>query len=66
MHALGFHHEQSRPDRDTYITVNMGNIDKKKDANFIRRPELDKLGTRYDYCSIMHYQITAFGKVKHL
>jgi hypothetical protein len=56
-HALGLQHEQSRNDRDNYITVLYNNIiDGYKD-------QYDKSGSKgvpnhtYDYESIMHYPV---------
>lgn len=72
MHALGFYHEQSRDDRDTYITVNGSNITSGNAHNFRKYnqswyhyfwPEGRNMGN-YDYGSIMHYGPTAFGKPK--
>jgi len=53
-HALGLWHEQSRSDRDTYITVNLGNIEDDKEPNFNRHDEADTYGP-YDFDSVMHY-----------
>ncbi|KAK2549702.1 Zinc metalloproteinase nas-4 [Acropora cervicornis] len=62
-HALGFYHEQSRPDRDKYITVNYNNIIQGARNNFlIYRTGINSLGTPYDYGSIMHYGSRAFSK----
>ena len=35
MHALGFLHEQSRNDRDSYVTVNYDNLKEGRDINWV-------------------------------
>jgi len=62
-HALGFYHEQSRPDRDDYVIINWENIQKGFEYAFKKYPRstIDSLGTPYDYRSVMHYQSYAFS-----
>lgn len=56
-HALGFYHEQSRPDRDEYVTVNVNNIQFGLASNFDKTSwqTLRTSGVPYDYSSVMHY-----------
>jgi hypothetical protein len=62
IHALGFWHEQSRPDRDNYVTIYWNNIQTGQSSNFDKYTTgVDLLGFNYDYDSIMHYQSTAFS-----
>lgn len=64
-HAIGFWHEQSRPDRDEYLTILWNNIQDGKEHNFERLDsEVDSLGEAYGYRSIMHYNLYAFSKNK--
>lgn len=58
-HAVGYFHEQQRPDRDQFVTVNTGNIESGKDGNFTIRSGT-VLGP-YDLGSIMHYPRNAFS-----
>ena len=57
-HVIGFWHEQSRPDRNSYVTINWDNI--RDDAfsrnQFMKRNDLqiDYQGSGYDYNSLMH------------
>ena len=62
MHALGFWHEQSRPDRDDYVTIIMDNVKDGYEMNFEKQNDrIDSLGAPYDYDSVMHYHSRAFG-----
>lgn len=52
-HVLGFSHEHQRSDRDTYITIDFGNVAENA------RPNFNKLTFPapgpYDFHSVMHY-----------
>ncbi|CAF1094502.1 unnamed protein product [Rotaria sordida] len=63
LHVLGFYHEQSRPDRDSYVTINFANIQLGMEHNFVKynNSEVNTQSTPYDYGSIMHYETTAFS-----
>ena len=57
MHALGFWHEQSRPDRDSYVRINWANVQSNQWHNFDKLTfGVDTLGSTYDYYSLMHYE----------
>ncbi len=60
-HAVGLWHEQSREDRDLFVTINWQNIQAGMAAQFNQHiTDGDDLGA-YDYGSIMHYPRTAFS-----
>lgn len=65
MHALGFVHEHSRPDRDAYVAINWENILEERRDQFTRVPEnlAEPLkGRPFDYNSVMLYPTNAFAK----
>eukprot|EP00804_Cyclotella_cryptica_P012294 CCRYP_019988-RA/>CCRYP_019988-RA protein AED:0.39 eAED:-0.58 QI:0/0/0/0.5/1/1/2/0/426 len=63
IHALGFVHEQSRPDRESYVEIIWENIEDRRDREFqfCIDPSAELMGSPYDYNSVMHYGSTAFG-----
>lgn len=71
LHSLGMWHEQSRCDRDSFVSIQSGNIESGESHNFDKKcPHpgwiwspaggQDVLG--YDEGSVMHYGATAFSK----
>jgi len=60
MHALGFAHEQSRPDRDQFVKINWENIVKNAENNFYKF--VGTVESTYDYDSLMHYGAFDFSK----
>ncbi|KAI4889294.1 hypothetical protein NFI96_000254 [Prochilodus magdalenae] len=61
LHALGFHHEQCRSDRDKHVHIAYENVRDGQQHNFDVR-DTNNLGTHYDYGSVMHYERFAFSK----
>lgn len=64
-HAVGLFHEQSRSDRDDFVTINWSNIKSGESHNFDQHGGSTgrDLGN-YDYFSMMHYGRMAFSKNK--
>ncbi|XP_061228285.1 meprin A subunit alpha isoform X2 [Neopsephotus bourkii] len=64
LHALGFYHEQSRTDRDDYVTIWWDEIIEGREHNFVKYDDssITDLNTPYDYESLMHYQPFSFNK----
>jgi hypothetical protein len=58
-HALGFWHEQSRPNRDDYVIINTECITPGKEHNFDKHTTAGHYGP-YDFDSVMHYPDWAF------
>jgi len=59
-HAIGLWHEQSRSDRDSFVTINYGNIQAGMSSQFDKYDVGLDAGP-YDFGSIMHYGSTAFS-----
>lgn len=60
-HAVGLWHEQSRADRDDFVTINWDNIEEGREHNFNQHiTDGDDVGA-YDCGSIMHYNSNAFS-----
>ena len=60
MHAVGFWHEQQRPDRDKYVWVKPS---LREDTNYKRMDDTKAIG-EYDFCSVMHYPLNSNLKLK--
>ncbi|TMW46255.1 hypothetical protein DOY81_008664 [Sarcophaga bullata] len=63
MHALGFYHQQSDPNRDNYIEVLYDNIIPGKEFNFEKYKSsfVTDFDVGYDYQSCLHYRAAAFS-----
>ncbi|XP_071053261.1 hatching enzyme 1.2-like [Onthophagus taurus] len=62
MHALGISHEHTRPDRDKYVQILHNNIRENRIYNFNKNEHFINQVMPYDFGSLMHYSMFAFGK----
>ncbi len=60
MHALGMWHEQQRPDRETFVTINTANIQSGYAGNFNIRSTATVVGP-FDFESVMLYDDCSFS-----
>lgn len=60
-HVMGMIHEHQRPDRDSYVRINTGNIESGQGDQFDRWRKSLAVRTDYDYDSVMHYRENSFS-----
>ncbi|CAF4878416.1 unnamed protein product [Rotaria sp. Silwood1] len=62
--GYSFWHEQSRPDRDSYVRIYLENMIAGHEGDFqkLDNTQVDTQNTPYDYDSLMHYRRTEFSK----
>jgi hypothetical protein len=65
-HAAGLWHEQSRQDRDSFVTVNTDNVNPMRLHNFVQHVSDGTDLGEYDYASLMHYGPMDFAKAAGL
>ena len=62
-HTVGLWHEQSRPDRNAYVSVNYSNLIKGSIGNFNQLYDnAQTFGTYFDFASIMEYPAFSFSR----
>ncbi len=61
-HAIGLWHEQARPDRNTYISVNYANVIKGSFYNYDQIYDDAQQTTLFDYASLMEYPALSFSR----
>jgi len=61
-HTVGLWHEQSRADRNTYLSVNYSNLIKGSISNFDQIFDNAQQSTLFDYASIMEYPDYAYSR----
>ena len=54
MHALGFDHEQNRPDRDEFVEIHPSVAENGNYAKLTPEKWVNT-SSPYDFCSVMHY-----------
>uniref|UniRef100_A0A8B9UP29 Metalloendopeptidase n=1 Tax=Anas zonorhyncha TaxID=75864 RepID=A0A8B9UP29_9AVES len=61
LHAVGFGHEHSRPDRDAFISIAWSHVLPGFEGNFMKSRSANTL-VGYDYSSVLHYGRYAFSR----
>lgn len=64
MHAVGFYHQHSAPDRDDFVEIMWDNIVDGRENNFNKYNDttVSEFNVTYDYDSVMHYSSKAFSR----